>query len=56
MIKKIWTIICLGAGVICGVWGAKYFELRYENELMTNFILRQEIKEYKNVKNSLSNI
>jgi hypothetical protein len=47
MIEKIWTIICIIAGLICGIYASKYFELRYENELMTNFILRQEIREYR---------
>lgn len=46
MTKKIWMIFCIGSGLICGIYGAKYFNLRYENELMTNWILRHEIKDY----------
>lgn len=50
LLKDIWeakiTIICFIAGMIMGTFGAKYFALAYENELMTNWLLKHEIKDY----------
>lgn len=44
--RKLYLVIMFGAGLIIGVQGAKYFSLAYENELMTNWILKHEIKDY----------
>lgn len=40
------TLFFILTGLIIGCYGAKYFNLHYENELMTNWLLKQEIKDY----------
>ena len=40
------TLFFILTGFIIGCYVGKYFNLRYENELMTNWLLKQEIKDY----------
>ena len=44
--RKVKTLFFILSGLIVGCYGAKYFNLRYENELMTNWLLKHEIKDY----------
>lgn len=49
-LKNLWankvTVFCFICGLIMGNLGVKYFALVYENELMTNLLLKQEINDY----------
>lgn len=50
LLKDLWEakviIICFIVGMIMGTFWVKYFALAYENELMTNWLLKHEIKDY----------
>lgn len=40
------TLFFILTGLIVGCYVGKYANLRYENELMTNWLLKHEIKDY----------
>lgn len=50
LLKNLWAnkviIFFFIGGLILGTWAGKYFTLVYENELMTNWLLKHEINDY----------
>lgn len=44
--RKALNLFFILIGLIVGCYVGKYFKLRYENELMTNWLLRHEIQDY----------
>ena len=50
ILKALWdakvTIFFFIGGLFMGYLASEYFMLRYENELMTNWLLKHEINDY----------
>lgn len=45
--RELWqTILFLTLGLFLGIYSGKYAKIRYENELMTNWLLKHEINDY----------